>query len=698
MVQSTLSPLQVGLTLGTPSSIINPVYVFGTKKSPGWQDSNFTIIGDYDKINEYIEEGFASDSFPNSVDIRDVFTHDTPYDLQITHPSGFNLAFEGDYIIFAATPVLSKITKTGSTQVWQEIGLIAFEDKYVVNAYLKSPQPLDDFRKKLDSIKTMADATTAGIDLAGLNLDPNFMKAYTITIHGKLGSPNMVVTAPTEIIPKGGRTLQEQLNSEMESDMNKKISRSNYDIGLPTKKSKSIPTIPKITPMLAKDYSKGEGKRIDYPALAQRKFDGVRCLCKIFADEDGSIITQFFSRRAVEYNWLSGGYDKNNNWQPSRSKISATIKDIFTGVFEEPLNLITDLNQGNDPAYFTNIDGELVGPNAKNLTPFEKKTEEETYKKWIRFYNPFWISALQNHLEFVGGEPWWKPEKDSNGSITSKRSKMMNRILRDGLWLDGELYSHELTFDRISGLCRRKTFNDQDQEDVSKLQYRVYDFFYAPSEETYELFWDLSGKDEKIMEDFNQYCMNKTGYPTPYTDRYGTLAALYQGYVFSNLDDKNASEAEKEKFINFDAGLPVTLTQNILVNSESSLEETHDNFVDEGYEGLMIRNLKMPYEFSRSWNLVKYKKMKDAEFKISGAKEGTGNAAGAIIWNCTTDDGKNNFDVVPLGTMDERRKLWKEYQTNPGQFIGQPLTVQFQELTPKGIPRFPKGISIRDYE
>ena len=134
------------------------------------------------------------------------------------------------------------------------------------------------------------------------------------------------------------------------------------------------------------------------------------------------------------------------------------------------------------------------------------------------------------------------------------------------------------------------------------------------------------------------------------------------------------------------------------MNSESSLEETHDNFVDEGYEGLMIRNFKMPYEFSRSWNLVKYKKMKDAEFKISGAKEGTGNAAGAIIWNCTTDDGKNNFDVVPLGTMDERRKLWKEYQTNPGQFIGQPLTVQFQELTPKGIPRFPKGISIRDYE
>jgi len=696
MAQSTLSPLQVGLTLG--NSTVSPVYVFGTKKSPGWQDSNFTIIGDYDEIQNYLEEGFGSDSFPQSIDIRDVFTHDTPYDLQITPLSPFNLAFEGNYIIFAATPVLSKITKTGSTQVWQEIGLIAFEDKYVIDAYSKSPQPLDDFRKKLDSIQTMADVAAAGNDLAGLKLDPKFMKAYTITIHGKLDSPNMVVTSPTEIIPKGGRTLQEQLNSEMESDMNKKISRSNYDIGLPTKKSKSIPAIPKITPMLAKDYSKGEGKRITYPALAQRKFDGVRCLCKIFADENGGIITQFFSRRAVEYTWLSGGYDKNNNWQPSRSEISATIKDIFTGVFEEPYNSITDLNQGNDPPYFINIDGELVGPGVETLDDDERQREERIYKKWIQFYNPFWVSALKNHLEFVGGEPWWVAETDSNGNITSKRNQIIKQILRDGLWLDGELYSHELTFDRISGLCRRKTFDDQDQEDVSKLQYRVYDFFYAPSEETYELFWDLCGNDEKTMEDFNKYCMNKTGYPAPYTDRYGTLAALYQGYVFSNLDDTTITPDEKEKFINFDAGLPVNLTQNILVNAESSLEETHDNFVDEGYEGLMIRNLKMPYEFSRSWNLVKYKKMKDAEFKISGAKEGTGNAAGAIIWNCTTDDGKHNFDVVPLGTMDERRKLWKEYQTNPGKFIGKPLTVQFQELTPKGIPRFPKGISIRDYE
>ena len=50
MAQSTLSPLQVGLTLGTPSLLINPVYVFGTKKSPGWQDSNFTIIDTDDQI------------------------------------------------------------------------------------------------------------------------------------------------------------------------------------------------------------------------------------------------------------------------------------------------------------------------------------------------------------------------------------------------------------------------------------------------------------------------------------------------------------------------------------------------------------------------------------------------------------------------------------------------------------------------
>jgi DNA ligase-1 len=40
----------------------------------------------------------------------------------------------------------------------------------------------------------------------------------------------------------------------------------------------------------------------------------------------------------------------------------------------------------------------------------------------------------------------------------------------------------------------------------------------------------------------------------------------------------------------------------------------------------------------------------------------------------------------------------KEYFENQNKVLGKLLTVQYFELTPDGIPRFPVGASIRDYE
>lgn len=717
MSVSTPTPLQIGLTLG--GSNISPVWAFGDKNTPGWQDSNFTIIGDYDKITFYITEAFTNQSMPSNIKIRDVFDHSKSYRPTNINPPSSD--FHGNYIIFAITPVLSKLTKTGSTQVWQEIGVIAIEDTWIENDYrlLAASQSnldstIEGFRNNLSKIKSESDYPPVQ-ELSKYDILKNpETKAFTITIHGKLNSTNMVVTNPTEIIPKGGRDLLTQLYSEMESDMSKKISRSNYDIGLPTKKSVSIPAIPKVTPMLAKDFSKGHGKRIVYPALTQRKFDGVRCLCHVYLDDNGELITKFMSRRAVEYTWLSGTYDSQNVWQPSKSDISATIKNIFSGLFLNSTKLLSfkefqrrnNLASGN-AVYTIDTKSELQVRNGTIPTDAMKLAfAEKSYTDYIRLPDPFWRSAFSNNLEYVGDEPWFESESNPKSSsgivkvIDSKRLRMMKQILKDGIYLDGELYSHQLEFDRISGLCRKKTFDEKDQKDISKLQYRMYDFFYAPSEETYELFYEFSDKDDEIMKNFNALCMDKVGYHAAYTDRYGVLASLYQAYVFSLIDDADpiVDKAALKKLTEFDAGLPVNLTQNILVNSENDLEKIHDTFVDEGYEGLMIRNLKMPYDFSRSWNLIKYKKMKDSEFDIVGAKQGTGNAAGAIIWTCETADKQHTFEVVPLGTIDSRKKLWNEWNLTPEKFIGKPLTVQYQELTPKGIPRFPKGISIRDYE
>jgi len=73
-------------------------------------------------------------------------------------------------------------------------------------------------------------------------------------------------------------------------------------------------------------------------------------------------------------------------------------------------------------------------------------------------------------------------------------------------------------------------------------------------------------------------------------------------------------------------------------------------------------------------------------------KEGTGREKGTAIWICKT--GEQHFSVKPEGTLEKRR----EYLSEKEKYIGKQLTVRFQNLTAIGVPRFPVGVVIRDYE
>ena len=70
-------------------------------------------------------------------------------------------------------------------------------------------------------------------------------------------------SVPTEIVAKGNRTKYRQLINELNSKYKKKLNRSNYELGKPAAVvagAFQMPIVPKITPMLAKNFSKGEGK------------------------------------------------------------------------------------------------------------------------------------------------------------------------------------------------------------------------------------------------------------------------------------------------------------------------------------------------------------------------------------------------------------------------------------------------------
>lgn len=207
------------------------------------------------------------------------------------------------------------------------------------------------------------------------------------------------------------------------------------------------------------------------------------------------------------------------------------------------------------------------------------------------------------------------------------------------LVLDGELYSDTLTFQELVGLVKRVTLKPGNDKQMLEVSLRVYD------------------------------CVN-TRKTDDFQVRYLDIAGITHGAKY------------------------LSLVENILVDNEAQIHEAQRKFVEEGYEGAMVRNLNGPYAIGkRSPDLQKVKTFLDGEYEIVGFSEATGNDAGTVIWECKTPEGLT-FRVRPRGTREARTE---QYQ-NGNDYIGKQLTVRYQELTDDGVPRFPVGITIRDYE
>src|SRR5271170_2412359 len=138
----------------------------------------------------------------------------------------------------------------------------------------------------------------------------------------------------------------------------------------------------------------------------------------------------------------------------------------------------------------------------------------------------------------------------------------------------------------------------------------------------------------------------------------------------------------------------VILVETHVVKCAADVDAFHELMLEHGYEGAMLRNAASPYVHKRSYDLQKVKTMVDAEFPIVDFEEGKGRLSGHVgaFW-CVMPDG-GRFKAKPKGKTS---KL-KEYFNDHSLWTGKQLTVQYQNLTPDGLPRFPVGKSIRDYE
>lgn len=222
----------------------------------------------------------------------------------------------------------------------------------------------------------------------------------------------------------------------------------------------------------------------------------------------------------------------------------------------------------------------------------------------------------------------------------------------DDVVLDGELYIHGREFREVSSIVGtlRPSKEQRIHSELSRLEYHIYDWFFLNRRNT-----------------------------MPYSSRYETLRI-----AFSDTNRDHLS------------GLHLVETREAIALEE--IFELHDYFTKRKYEGVMIRSRNGVYKqdgkTNRSKDLLKMKDFFDEEYEIVGYHEGAGYWKNTPVWECRSKETGRVFSVTPNGTFEDRARMFQNVES----YIGRLLTVKYQEKSADGIPRFPIGVAIRDYE
>jgi ATP-dependent DNA ligase len=221
-------------------------------------------------------------------------------------------------------------------------------------------------------------------------------------------------------------------------------------------------------------------------------------------------------------------------------------------------------------------------------------------------------------------------------------------IGRNGDWFDGELYIKGMALQNINSLV--KDYRPESEA----LEYHLYDMPMA------------EGQADGIWE-----------------DRWRTL----QERMPKDTSITNAWN--------------IRIVETRIVHTFEEVIAFETLAIDEGYEGLILRKHGHTYAWNvRSDNLIKYKRFQDAEFMVVSATSRTlvdpeTRAETEILdcFSCLNNQNDAHFEVVPRGTMKDRKRMWE----TAADYVGRRLTVRFLERSEDGIPQGnPVGIGFRD--
>jgi ATP-dependent DNA ligase len=212
-----------------------------------------------------------------------------------------------------------------------------------------------------------------------------------------------------------------------------------------------------------------------------------------------------------------------------------------------------------------------------------------------------------------------------------KELEKINELKEKNIYLDGELYSHDLKLHNIGSIVRKQYVNDANIERMKEVSYYVFDFF-----------------------DVNKMDMT-------FEERYD--------YLKKNIFDKYDFQYIK-------------LVSCVRVNNYEGVLKENELYLSEGYEGVIVRNLDGLYQWNKkSYDVLRTKEFKKGVFKVVDTKAGEGAQSGAILFGveCLKDP-KLHFWVMPVGSLEERRKMMK----NSKKYIGKKVIVKYLDIDSKG--------------
>ena len=335
----------------------------------------------------------------------------------------------------------------------------------------------------------------------------------------------------------------------------------------------------------------------------------------------GKVKRTVFQQAELEFNSLV-----KKSLDKGYKRLSDLTKTKYEVITAEELNRIV-------PSIKTDANGNIKPQLAKSsedcsLSVLEKKFFASRKIDGVRCMLTYDQETDTLHTVSRGGGDY------DDSTVHIRTDGRLLEIFRDdpSLILDGELYVHGWSLQKISGTCRLKKW----EERCSKLQYWIFDYV-------------------DNQESFN----NRLDFLTD---------------LSITLKDHPLIKVIEHEYI----------------EGWVKIKKLHDKYVQEGYEGLVLRKVESVYEpGKRSSSWIKVKDHLTEEFEIIGASEGL--RPEDMVFTLVTKEGRV-FEAKPVGSREVR----EEYLENIDEYIGKMATVHFFNWTDDRKPLQPRLKCIRE--